>query len=25
MGTLFKALAAWPAGQPRPPGFEETE
>jgi NADH dehydrogenase [ubiquinone] 1 alpha subcomplex assembly factor 7 len=24
MGTLFKALAAWPAGQPRPPGFEET-
>lgn len=25
MGTLFKALAAWPAGQARPPGFEETE
>jgi SAM-dependent MidA family methyltransferase len=24
MGTLFKALAAWPAGQPAPPGFEET-
>ena len=24
MGTLFKALAAWPAGQPIPPGFEET-
>ena len=24
MGTLFKALAAWPAGQPTPPGFEET-
>jgi SAM-dependent MidA family methyltransferase len=23
MGTLFKALAAWPAGQPAPPGFEE--
>jgi len=23
MGTLFKALAAWPAGQPVPPGFEE--
>jgi NADH dehydrogenase [ubiquinone] 1 alpha subcomplex assembly factor 7 len=23
MGTLFKALAAWPAGQPRPPAFEE--
>jgi len=21
MGTLFKALAAWPAGQPAPPGF----
>lgn len=21
MGTLFKALAAWPAGQPEPPGF----
>jgi len=25
MGTLFKALAAWPAGQAKPPGFEETE
>jgi SAM-dependent MidA family methyltransferase len=24
MGTLFKALAAWPEGQPAPPGFEET-
>ena len=24
MGTLFKALAAWPAGLPTPPGFEET-
>ncbi|HUF88036.1 MAG TPA: SAM-dependent methyltransferase [Thermohalobaculum sp.] len=24
MGTLFKALAAWPAGQPAPPGFEES-
>ncbi len=24
MGTLFKALAAWPAGQAQPPGFEET-
>jgi NADH dehydrogenase [ubiquinone] 1 alpha subcomplex assembly factor 7 len=24
MGSLFLALAAWPAGQPRPPGFEET-
>ena len=24
MGTLFRALAAWPAGQPRAPGFEET-
>ncbi|MFQ5566042.1 MAG: class I SAM-dependent methyltransferase [Paracoccaceae bacterium] len=24
MGTLFKALAAWPDGQPAPPGFEET-
>ncbi len=24
MGTLFKALAAWPEGQPTPPGFEET-
>jgi len=24
MGTLFKALAAWPAGQRPPPGFEET-
>ncbi len=23
MGTLFKALAAWPAGQPAPPGFED--
>jgi len=23
MGTLFKTLAAWPAGQPAPPGFEE--
>ncbi|MHA1528057.1 MAG: class I SAM-dependent methyltransferase [Alphaproteobacteria bacterium] len=23
MGTLFKALAAWPEGQPAPPGFEE--
>ncbi len=22
MGTLFKALAAWPAGQPMPPGFD---
>jgi NADH dehydrogenase [ubiquinone] 1 alpha subcomplex assembly factor 7 len=22
MGTLFKALAAWPEGQPAPPGFE---
>ncbi len=24
MGTHFKALAAWPAGQARPPGFAET-
>jgi SAM-dependent MidA family methyltransferase len=24
MGTLFKALAAWPEGQPAPPGFEDT-
>ena len=24
MGTLFKALAAWPEGHPAPPGFEET-
>ncbi len=24
MGTLFKALAAWPESQPTPPGFEET-
>jgi SAM-dependent MidA family methyltransferase len=24
MGTLFKVLAAWPEGQPAPPGFEET-
>lgn len=24
MGTLFKALAAWPEGQPAPPGFEES-
>jgi SAM-dependent MidA family methyltransferase len=24
MGTLFKALAAWPAGQPAPPAFQET-
>jgi NADH dehydrogenase [ubiquinone] 1 alpha subcomplex assembly factor 7 len=23
MGTLFKALAAWPAGQPGPRGFED--
>jgi SAM-dependent MidA family methyltransferase len=23
MGTLFKALAAWPEGQPTPPGFED--
>jgi SAM-dependent MidA family methyltransferase len=22
MGTLFKALAAWPEGQPAPPGFD---
>ncbi len=24
MGTLFKALAAWPEGRPAPPGFEDT-
>lgn len=24
MGTLFKVLAAWPAGGPAPPGFEES-